>query len=661
MDFAYFVSQLDEFDPLEESHNTSDIIKVAKKLQIKNILKSYTGWYDPFSELLQNALDAVEKRISEKGDSYKPEIKIEINLKNNSVRVTDNGIGFTSDQITLFLTPNITYKSMAKLRGHKGVGATYLAYGFNHLEFGTKTPSFSYYGTIKNARDWVDEITDITSRPKVIRTPPPDSVFSSIDKGSTFMLKFSGKTTRPRDINWISISDAKKWSQILRVVTPLGGIFLEKDPPKIKCSIIVTDKDGITTTEEIDKCEYLYPHQIFEPAAKLSNIIIAKKKLAEVNKDTMENLPGNLRKLKGIYEKWTGQEILDSDMKKTLTDEEIDLLKILNPNIYGFYSYTLRLWSHYNGDVLGLRRGQEVLKGGLQMATKNMIQGELIDIPLERFGGYQKTSLVIFQLHDAEPDLGRKGFQPEIVDLAKKVAKAVVNHFIKWNNYLERDAGEKIDLSKGRSAYEWKKSQEEFAKGHPLRIENKNFFLPMMEIPILSEPQTEQDVIVLFSQLLAGGVIRGIRLYGTSQSEKYDSVCRAFISEPLKNHEYHQVDNPLGIVLPQPIASSEPWILEYKYDFDSLIEDFNTERKDEKEIKLVVCWNAGNSWRERYHITPLLHEDFIHHRPFHGATHAVKISSSDETTFHLVVLSELIQYLNYPKESQQFQKDTYIT
>lgn len=655
------MNKLDEFDPLEDAQEPSDILKLAKKVHIKNILKSYTGWYDPFSELLQNALDAVEKRMADAADSYKPEIKVEINLKNNSVRVTDNGIGFSPDQITLFLTPHITYKSLAKLRGHKGVGATYLAYGFNYLEFGTKTPSFSYYGAIENAREWVDEITNTLSRPKVIKSQPTDSTLDSIDRGSTFMLKFTGQNTRPKDINWIGIADAEKWSQILRVVTPIGGIYLEKDLPKIKCTVTVVDKNNKITTKVIDKCEYLYPHQVFEPAAKLSDIVSAKKKLAEANKDTLENLPGNLRKLKGIYEKWTTPELLESEIKKTLDDVDVELLKQYKPNVYGFYSYTQRLWGHYNENVLGLRRGQEVLKGGLQMATKNMIQGELIEVTLDRFGGYQKSSLVIFQLHDAEPDLGRKGFQPEIVDLAKKITKAIVKYFIKWNEYLERDAGEKIDLNKGKTTYEWKKSLEDYAKNHPMRIENKNFFLPMMEIPILSQPQTEQDVIVLFSQLLAGGVIRGIRLYGTSQSEKYDSVCKAFISEPLKNHEYNEVENPLGIKLPQEIADSEPWILEYKYNFDALIGDFSNELKDEKEIKLVVCWEAGNSWKDRYHITTLLHKNFIHHRPFHGATHAVKIPNSDNTTFYLIVLSELIQYLNNPQESQQYQENSYTT
>lgn len=651
---------LEEFDPLEDLQNMPELLKFAKKTQIKNILRSYTGWYDPFSELLQNALDAVDKRQNESND-YAPTIKITINLKENSLRITDNGIGFDQEQISMFLTPFITYKALTKSRGQKGVGATYLAYGFNHLEFGTKTPTFTYYGKIKNGRDWVDELTDNLARPKVIELKPtPEGIFDDIDQGSTFLLKFNGKTTRPGDINWINVSDADKWSQILRIVTPLGGIYLDKEAPNLECTVNVVDKNGKTSSIKLDHCEYLYPHRIFEKTAKLSTLIETKTKLAQQNKDPFQDLPGSLRKLRGIYDQWSVEAILKSGaLKNYLDDNQTELLKNLNPSIYGFYSYSLSLWKHYNEDVLELRKGFKVMKGGIQMATRHMIQGELIDIPMLRMHGYQKTSLIIFQLVDSEPDLGRKGFQPEIADLAKSISRGIVNYLMKWDNHLERDTGEKIDLNKGKTTYEWKKAQEEYAIRNPLKIDNKNFFLPMQEIPILSKPQTEQDVIVLFNQLLAGGVIRGIRIFSTSQSEKYDSICKVFISEPLKNHEYHETDNPLGIILPQTVASSEPWILEYKFNFDSLIEDFSKEFKDEKEIKIVVCWDAGNSWVDRYHITSLLHPDYIHHRPFHGATHEVKVASSDDTTFYLIVLSELLEYLNNSEQSKINQEKIY--
>ncbi len=52
---------MSSWDPLIEQSD-ADILAEAKKRQIKNILKSYVGVYDPFSELIQNSMDAVDLR-----------------------------------------------------------------------------------------------------------------------------------------------------------------------------------------------------------------------------------------------------------------------------------------------------------------------------------------------------------------------------------------------------------------------------------------------------------------------------------------------------------------------------------------------------------------------------------------------------------------------
>ena len=51
------------FDPLAfKNTSVNDAALGALKREIENILSSYVGWYDPFCELIQNALDAVEAR-----------------------------------------------------------------------------------------------------------------------------------------------------------------------------------------------------------------------------------------------------------------------------------------------------------------------------------------------------------------------------------------------------------------------------------------------------------------------------------------------------------------------------------------------------------------------------------------------------------------------
>jgi hypothetical protein len=129
---------LDAWDPLAPTDDDVDMFAAAQKREIRNILKSYTGYYDLFSEMIQNALDAVEKRSAENEKDYKPTIVITINIQANSVTVTDNGCSMSLPQFKRFLKPNFSFKDGPAARGNKGVGATYLAFGFNHLKVATK-------------------------------------------------------------------------------------------------------------------------------------------------------------------------------------------------------------------------------------------------------------------------------------------------------------------------------------------------------------------------------------------------------------------------------------------------------------------------------------------------------------------------------------------
>jgi hypothetical protein len=94
---------LTAWDPLAPSDDDVDMFAVAQKREIRNILKSYTGYYDLFSEMIQNALDAVEKRATEKEAEYVPTINIAIDLQNNTISVSDNRLCDESGAIQAIL------------------------------------------------------------------------------------------------------------------------------------------------------------------------------------------------------------------------------------------------------------------------------------------------------------------------------------------------------------------------------------------------------------------------------------------------------------------------------------------------------------------------------------------------------------------------------
>lgn len=79
------------FDPLaHKSTRASDAAFDALKREISNILSSYVGWYDPFAELIQNALDAVDARMELETSTgtaadYKPHVHVLVDIASNSL------------------------------------------------------------------------------------------------------------------------------------------------------------------------------------------------------------------------------------------------------------------------------------------------------------------------------------------------------------------------------------------------------------------------------------------------------------------------------------------------------------------------------------------------------------------------------------------------
>ena len=647
------------FDPLtisEATQSDEGILLKRTKRSIHSVLHSYVGWYDPFAEMIQNALDSVEKRSLT--DEFEKKINIIIDEQQNQCTISDNGIGLDENSFRRFLAPHESFKEKGE-RGSKGVGATYLAYGFNYIRIDTKTKHFSANGEMEGARTWLHNV-NAGSNPEVFSTDLPhnDKSFDDFKSGVSITVKF-GEDTKPSVLSWPGLKSAKIWHMALSVKTALGSAV---HATKAKISVTYIDQHGTVDKFLASATGYIPPHahavkvQEFDEVIKLidSNV----KKLGAAAK-----LPAKIRNLDAVSLSWDCDKIvemiegLDNDDQKFCLDHKVSF-------VASFMSGA-KVWKRFAETKFKYRSTAKIYEAGIQLAADNMPQGDLIQIPLQRYTGRQYQVHIMMHFEDCVVDLGRKGFDKEFVDFAKKTSRLLLEkNFTRIRDCLRNEDNKNKEIIKEDKVDGWKKQLELHEASSPLLLKNKNFFVPVNEISITSEPSREQDVIALFNQLIAGGVIRGIKVVGTNEMSTYDGAYRVRVGPEFKNHVHDNESNPIGISEehssdfeedhPNGFLSSKLKVLEYKFTLDGLISDITTGDKLASDIDLIVAWEAGEDYVQLFELNSLLNEYGAADRQYHGLTHTL----SDEHGTHVmdvILLDDLIGYLNDPVKEEKRQ------
>ena len=96
---------------------------------IRGIDDSYNNFWDILAELIQNSVDAINKKEIPDGN-----IKIVIDSVNKTIRVIDDGIGIEHGDIPILLSPFSTNKENdSSSIGEKGVGLKFVIFQSNEF------------------------------------------------------------------------------------------------------------------------------------------------------------------------------------------------------------------------------------------------------------------------------------------------------------------------------------------------------------------------------------------------------------------------------------------------------------------------------------------------------------------------------------------------
>jgi hypothetical protein len=649
------------FDPLNVTDlalpDESVILKRTKR-SIHSILHSYVGWYDPFAELIQNALDSVEKRAQK--DDFEKKIVIIVDEPKNLCTVSDNGVGLDENAFYKFLAPHESFKEKGE-RGSKGVGATFLAYGYNYIRIDTKMKHFEACGEMEDARNWLHN-ENASSNPEVfpINEPHIDSGFDEFSSGVSITIKFD-ESTKPSKLSWPGLKSAEIWHMALSVKTALGAVAQDTD---VNITVRHIDKEGKNTDFSAARTGYKPPH------VQVTKVMDYDSVVALIDKNVQQHgaaakLPAKIRNLDAVSISWDCNKIVE--MIDGLDDDEKAFCLKHDVNIIASLMSGAKIWRRFAEKQFGYRSTAKIYEAGIQLAADNMPQGDMLQIPLVRYTGRQNQAHVVMHFKDCVVDLGRKGFDKTFMDFAKKASRLLLEkNFTRIRDCLRNEDNKSKSLIKSDKVDGWKKQLEQHEADAPLLLKNANFFIPVNEISISAEPSREQDVIALFNQLIAGGVIRGIKIVGTNEMSTYDGAYRVRVGPDYENHVYDEEANPLGITdelladfeedRPDGFLSKKLKVLEYKYSLDGLISDLTTGDKQDSDIDLVIAWDAGEDYVQFYGLNSLLVDEGNSDREYHGVTHTL----SDEHGNHVMdvlLLRDLIGYLNDPEAESKRQEE----
>lgn len=643
-------SVLEGYDPLGDSHigapAIEKMLQESQKRDVLNVLRSYTGTLDVFSEAIQNAIDAVEQRLRRE-NGFTPRIWITVDMKTSALRFVDNGIGMSPEEVKFFLRPNVSFKKDQNLRGQKGVGATFLAYGYSSFSVATKQNDFSASGILTGGRQWAESPTENIPRPKFVGSDFNVEELKHERSGTCIEVTLgTHRDERPR-LSWLNIVNPKIWHQVFRLRTPVGGVYLQTGGIKPQYVVRVITPAGEMTeyVPDVSESEFFLPHD-FQVCNRNQDLNAISKKLVELDlhrKEMAAKLPADFRNLDCIWNIWDKNTIIDEEnaFREDFSDDQLGLISQHDVCVYGCFVRSRTVWEHFQQSELGIRPQYKVIHGGLQLASDYMVQGDLVTIPLTTAAGYQAFAFIIVHFTNGNPDMGRKVFQPELKEIADVLSRRVVSELRKFQPLLKPDTGAGFSNA-SKQLDDWKDDQKEWAKTQPLRLKING-----RELSLISSPREEQDVIALFHELVGMDIIRGLKFFSTGYNTRYDSLYKYHYA---KEHIF-QIEKCFWGVDPNIVpGESGALVLEYKYSYDSLLRDVEKDEKNPKDLNLVVCWELGTETKKLFDLSSYLTGHQGGTRETFGATHAAFSGAGRGTkTFEIICLSDFLEYYSDPK------------
>lgn len=622
------------FDPLENI--TQDLLQSAVKQRIRNIIRSYHNATDVIAEPIQNAMDAIVQANLENLPGS-GNVRIKINAMANEIEITDDGPGVSLENIKKFLAPDVTGKKplfeQGKVRGHKGVGLTFLAYGFNDFEFESRTTSGEHYRVrLSGGRSWVESNQGLRPQAEVLHSPPNSRVAI---RGTSLKIRV-GPPSQPKEIGK-AFNNFELTAAVLESQTAIGIVPpWHESHPQVTAVLEYTDSGNLMHTITL-QTRYRYPHTEIPVGIHVIDLNAYKRS----NPDSIEPDAKHKKKYHAAFEIYSCERMKDfvTQGGEVLTDME-EVKKYMDAhllNVYALFSYSTafrdKLRDHWK--IAGNKKFHEA---GVRIASDGMISSWRRDVNLSYAGGNKERLWIVYHFQKVEPDMGRKEFPPEIHDVIRLTEERISSAIIKDSLPFLKPAPKKRDYRDNEDD-----SIAPAVKAHirlrelsmkPAEIEG------LGEIPLLSIPQEELDVIALFNQLCAMKLLACYRPVYFSGIDDYDCYVEYRPKEvsPILNNFF-----PGDAVVQKKEMSG---VLEFKLHAEAILDDLLNGTKLWEEMRFLVCWDILEQSKNRGGDAIQFSETTSYvDRKYAGVTHLAYLQSHGTHPLFVISLKHVLEVI----------------
>jgi hypothetical protein len=647
--------------------------------EVRNVVQSYhnVASYtaaDIVAELLQNSLDAIDQYLAEHQEGA-GRVDVVVDCDSNLIRVVDDGCGMPELEAERLLAPGRGTKEVrtagTRSRGYKGVGMTFLAYGYNDLEIVTATPDGGGVRvSLAGGRAWVEatEPHDVSSRPQaeVLTGQKPQLADGSVlDHGTSVTIRFDKDDAliSPRHLARAILS-ADMAVAVLQRQSAVGHVNLAQPdqarPYDIRLHYI---RKSETATRPV-AARYRYPHEVVADVVQSSEVGVAgrlgqglraartsrgmwhsyttdalvslisatSRNEAEAQFDSAVRKEVLAKFAKGVdpgdpaYEEAYNEA--GADRKAAIAqyleqrqEEFVDELmsrgqevRDLRITAYGFLAPRSARGEMQDAWGLG-GRDSDLTKYGYRVSIGGLITPILHDVGLRGEAGYRNNMWVLYDIGThVDLDMGRKTLPRQVSDLIARLDEQL-------SDDLKVRALSTGAVNLGGPGARKSPGPNPNARAQALaatwhRYEGwEGSTNALLGLHVLGPAVQESDVINHFVALTQTGYLGHLLVSQSFSRDTYDMLA---VTTPERLDPRRL---PERLRSNQPVEAGAVKTLEFKKRLVDLEQDLADATKVWSEMDLLVCWEIGSCE------TLQVEETVKATNPFSGSTHLASYGS----------------------------------